>query len=106
MKATRTDSNSIKAWEWKTKRAAQAGSAEDAVFNLCLPLKGQGHIFTFYRFFSIIPLIDWIHGIAVKAVGMINKNQADQPILFESDLKKDDVVGKMEGKGPRKAAFM
>jgi hypothetical protein len=86
-----------------TKQAAQAGSAEDAVFNLCLLLKGQGHIVTFDRFFSII---DLLHGIAVKDVGMINKNQADQPILFESDLKKDDVVGKMEGKGPRKAVFM
>jgi hypothetical protein len=89
-----------------TKQAAQAGSAEDAVFNLFLPLKGQGHIVTFDRFFSIIPLIDRLHGIGVKAVGMINKNQADQPILFESDLKKDDVVGKMEGKGPRKSVFM
>ncbi len=31
---------------------------------------------------------------------------ADQPILFESDLRKDNFVGNIGGKGPRKAVFM
>jgi hypothetical protein len=87
--------------------AAQAGrSAEETVFDLCKPLKGKGHIVAFDRFFSSIPLIDRLHGIGVNAVGTINKSKADQPILFESDLRKDDFVGRIGGKGPRKAIFI
>jgi hypothetical protein len=47
---------------------------------------------------SSIPFIDRIHGIGVNAVGTINKSKADQPILFESDLRKDDFVGRIGGK--------
>jgi hypothetical protein len=36
----------------------------------------------------------------------INKSKADQPIFFESDLEKDDFVGRIGGKGPCKAVFM
>jgi hypothetical protein len=67
--------------------AAQAGrSAEETVFDLCIPLKGKGHIVAFDRFFSSIPLVDRLHGIDVNAVGTIKKSKADQPILCEKDL--------------------
>ncbi len=61
--------------------------------------KGQGHIVAFDRFFSCVPLIDRLNGIGVNAVGTINKSKADQPILFESDLKKENLVGRIGGKG-------
>jgi hypothetical protein len=51
--------------------------------------------------FLNILLTDRLHGIVLNAVGTINKSKADQPIVFESDLRKDDFVGK----GPRKAVF-
>ncbi len=87
--------------------AAQAGrSAEETVFNLCILLKCKGHIVAFDRFFLSIPLIDGLHGIGVNAVGTINKSKAEQPILFESDLREDDFVGRIGGKGPRKTVFM
>ena len=69
-------------------------------------MRGQGHIVAFDRFFSSIPLVDRLHGIGVNAVGTTNKSKADQPILFESDLRKDEFVGRIGGKGPREAIFM
>ena len=87
--------------------AAQAGrSAEETVFDLCFPLEGKGHIVAFDRFFSSIPLVDRLYDIGVNAVGTIKKSKADQPILFESDLRQDQYVGRIGGKGPRKAIFM
>jgi hypothetical protein len=87
--------------------AAQAGrSAEDTVFDLCIKLKGAGHIVAFDRFFSSIPLMDRLHGIGVNAVGTIARSKADQPILFEKDLRRDEYVGRVGGKGPRKSIFM
>jgi hypothetical protein len=87
--------------------AAQAGrSAEETVFDMCFPLKGKGHIVAFDRFFSSIPLVDRLYDIGVNAVGTIKKSKADQPILFEKDLRKDQYVGRIGGKGPRKAIFM
>ncbi len=69
-------------------------------------MKGKGHIVAFDRFFSSIPLVDQLHGIGVNAVGTINKSKAEQPILLESDRRKDDSFGRIGGKGPRKAVFM
>jgi hypothetical protein len=90
------------------KHAAQAGrSFEETFFDLYIPLKGKGHRVAFDRFFASILLVD-LHGIGVNAgvCRTINKNKADQPILFESDLRKDDLVGRIGGKVPRKAVFM
>ena len=61
-------------------------------------IMNEGNIVAFDRFFSSIPLVDRLHDIGVNAVGTIKKSKADQPILFESDLRKDDFVGRIGGK--------
>ncbi len=71
------------------KHVAQAGrSTADTVFEPGIPLKDRGYIITFVWLFYSIALVDRLHDIGLNTVERINKSREDQPILFESYLKK------------------
>ena len=101
-KATRTDSKSIKAWERVKTTLPKLVEVPKRPPSICaFRWKAKGTQSLLTGSFLNILLTDRLHGIVLNAVGTINKSKADQPIVFESDLRKDDFVGK----GPRKAVF-